>query len=77
MYYISIISRELERVVDGLICFDPKDQKFLDEITKPIEILQDILHEPSKLEQELAMKFARCVSCIKIPKFYIRYIFYA
>ncbi|MEK6875822.1 MAG: hypothetical protein AABX63_00305 [Nanoarchaeota archaeon] len=67
LYYISIISRELERVVDRLICFDPKDQKFLDEITKPIEILQDVLHEPSKLDQELAMKFARCVSNIKTP----------
>ena len=67
LYYISIISRELERVVDRLICFDPKDQKFLDEITKPIEILQDILHEPSKLDQELAIKFARCVSHINTP----------
>ena len=67
LYYISIISKELERVVDGLICFDSKDQKFLDEITKPIDILQDILHEPLKIDQELAMKFARCVSHIKIP----------
>ena len=54
-------------MVDRLICFDPKDQKFLDEITKPIEILQDILHEPSKLDQELAIKFARCVSHINTP----------
>src|SRR3989338_2376934 len=67
LYYISIISKELERVVDGLICFDSKYQKFLDEITKPIDILQDILHEPLKIDQELAMKFARCVSHIKIP----------
>ena len=67
LYYISTLSRELERVVDTLICFDSKDQKFLDDITKPIEILQDVLHDPSKLDQELAMKFARCVSHIKIP----------
>ena len=67
LYYISIISKELERVVDTLICFDSKDQKFLDDITKPIEILQDVLHDPSKLDQELAMKFARCVSNIKTP----------
>jgi len=67
LYYISTLSRELERIVDTLICFDSKDQKFLDEITKPIEILQDVLQEPSELDQDLAMKFARCVSNIKIP----------
>lgn len=65
LYYISQISRELERLVDRLIVLDKGNSKFLNEITKPLEILQDILQDTSKLDQKYAMEFAKSVTAIK------------
>ena len=65
LYYISLISKELERMVDRLICLDKTNKKFLDEISKPIEILQNILQEPSQLNQNHAIEFAKSISSIK------------
>ena len=65
LYYISLISKELERMVDRIICLDKNDKKFLEEITKPIEILQNISQDTTKLSQAQAMEFAKEVSLIK------------
>ena len=65
LYYISLISKELERMVDRLICLSQIDKKFLDDIAKPIEILQNILQEPSQLDQSHAIEFAKKVLSIK------------
>ncbi len=67
LYYISLISKELERMVDRLICLDAGSKKFLDEITVSIEILQNIVNDTSKLDQKQAMDFAKSVSSIKKP----------
>ena len=65
LYYISLISKELERMVDRLICLDNSNQKFLDVITKPIEMLQGILQNPDALDQDSAIQFAKA-ALIKI-----------
>lgn len=65
LYYISLISKELERMVDRIICLDKNDKKFLEEIAKPIEILQNISQDTTKLTQAQAMEFAKEVSLLK------------
>lgn len=67
LYYISLISKELERLVDRLIKLGEGNKDFLDKIAKPIEILQNILHDASKIDQKHAMDFAKSVSYIKKP----------
>jgi phosphate uptake regulator len=67
LYYISLISKELEEMVDRLIRLDQSDKKFFDEITKPIDILQDILHDTSKLDQKYAIDFLKAVLSLKKP----------
>ena len=61
LYYISLISKELERMVDRLICLDNSSQKFLDGVAKPVEMLQEILQNPDALDQDKAIDFAKAV----------------
>src|SRR3989338_6501948 len=65
LYYISLISKELERLVDHLIRLDRKELRFLGEIARPIELLMGIIEHPSSLNLESAMGFAKAVSRIK------------
>lgn len=65
LYYISLISKELESMVDYLIYLDKNDKEFLNEIAKPIDILQNILQDTSKLDQKHAMELAKAVSSLK------------
>lgn len=65
LYYISLISKELERTVDHLIQLDKGNQKYLDSILKPMELLQEIIEHSDKLDQEQAMGFAKAVVGIK------------
>jgi phosphate uptake regulator len=65
LYYISLISKELERLVDGLINLDKKDTKFLSELEKPIELLGSIVEDPSSMSLDSALGFAKAVSRIK------------
>jgi|TARA_Y100000310_G_scaffold207441_1_gene207967 antitoxin component of MazEF toxin-antitoxin module len=67
LYYISLISKELEGMVDSLIFLGESDKKFLDEVSEPIEILQNILQDILKLDQKHAMQFAKVVASIKKP----------
>jgi antitoxin component of MazEF toxin-antitoxin module len=65
LYYISLISKELERLVDGLINLEKKDVKFISEIEKPIELLGSIVDHEETLTLETALGFAKMVSRIK------------
>ena len=65
LYYISLISKELERMVDRLIRLGEGNMKFLDEIIKPIEILHYIMQDISNLDQKYAMEFAKAISSIR------------
>ncbi len=61
LYYISLIAKELERMVDRLITLEGVSKKLLDDIIKPMEMLQEILQNPAVLDQDQAMDFARFV----------------
>ena len=52
-------------MVDRLIMLGQDNSKFLDEITKPIEFLQNILQDTANLDQKLAMEFTKSVIMIK------------
>jgi phosphate uptake regulator len=67
LYYISLISKELERMVDRLIRLDGSNRHFFDEIANPMKILRSIVDDTSKLDQKQAMEFAKLVSSIKKP----------
>lgn len=45
---------------------DNRHRKFLDEISRPIEILQEILQDSSKLEQKQAVDFAKSILSLKV-----------
>ena len=61
LYYISLIAKELERMVDRLITLEAPNKKLLDDLIKPIEMLQEILQDPASLSQDQALDFARFV----------------
>lgn len=65
LYYTSLISKQLETMVDNLIRLDHNDKTFFDEISKPVEILQNSLQDISKIDQKCAMEFAKSISSIK------------
>lgn len=65
LYYISLISKELERLVDHLINLEKKDVKFISEIEKPIELLGSIVDHVETLTLENALGLAKTVSKIK------------
>jgi phosphate uptake regulator len=65
LYYISLISKELERSVDHLIQLNQSNKKFLDNITKPIGLLQEIIESPQSLDQKHAIQFSKSVIGIK------------
>ncbi|MDP6648352.1 MAG: hypothetical protein QGH34_03090 [Candidatus Woesearchaeota archaeon] len=65
LYYISLISKELERIVDRLICLEDGNKNFLDAFGNTTELLQNIFQDTSKLDQKQAMEFARSVSKLK------------
>ena len=65
MELVKDFPKELERMVDRLIRLGEGNKKFLNEIAKPIDILQNILQDTSKLDQKHAMEFAKAVSLIK------------
>jgi len=65
LYYIALISKELERLVDHLISFEKKHPKFLDSLLEPIGQLQLILENPLSLDIKKAFSFAKIVSLLK------------
>jgi len=65
LYYISLISKELERMVDHLIQIDESNKKFLAEIMKPINLLQAILQDISNLDLKQSIAFTKAVLLMK------------
>lgn len=65
LYYTSLISKQLETMVDNLIRLDNNDKAFFECISKPVEILQTSLQDISKIDQKCAMEFAKSVVSLK------------
>jgi len=62
LYYISLISKDLERMVDHLICLNPEEKEFLHWLHLVVDQLQAILENPQSLNQKSALNFMKTVS---------------
>ena len=65
LYYISLISKDLERMVDHLIQVSSKEAEFLNSIYEVIDQLQDIIENTNNLNHKIALQFIKKVSKIK------------
>jgi len=59
LYYISLISKDLERMVDHLICVSNKESDFLQELYETIGQLQAIIDNTSHLNHKTALNFVK------------------
>ncbi|MBI3027641.1 hypothetical protein HYY70_06030 [Candidatus Woesearchaeota archaeon] len=65
LYYISLISKDLERMVDHLIRISNKESEFLTTLHEVITQLQYIIDNTVNLNHKVALQFAKKVSKIK------------
>ena len=70
LYYISLISKDLERMVDHLICVSSRESEFLDIIYAVIEQLQDIIENTNSLNHKIALQFIKKI--VKIKSFEVK-----
>jgi phosphate uptake regulator len=68
LHYISILSKDIERMVDHIIQLDQKEKVFLEEIYKVIQILKNILDNTSELDEIKAIFLTKNVLKIKKEK---------
>ena len=65
LYYISLISKDLERMVDHLILVSSKDTEFLDSIYGIVDQLQSLIENTASLNHKTALQFIKKISKIK------------
>ncbi|MBI2557762.1 hypothetical protein HYW20_00415 [Candidatus Woesearchaeota archaeon] len=65
LYYISLISKDLERTVDHLICVSNKETEFLGMVYDVIESLQLIIENTNSLNHKTALQFIKKTAKIK------------
>ncbi|MFO8015771.1 MAG: PhoU domain-containing protein [Candidatus Woesearchaeota archaeon] len=72
LHYISLIAKDLERMVDHLILVDRKDKAFIESITELMSSLKDVIEvalDPEKsLDYNYVIKFARKIFRMKEDK---------
>src|SRR3989338_5170169 len=65
LYYISLIAKDLERMVDHLIQVSSRETEFLNSIYDVVDQLQNIIENTSSLNHKTALQFIKKVSKIK------------
>ncbi len=65
LYYISLISKDLERMVDHLICVSSRESDFLSLVYDVIEQLQNIIENTISLNHKTALQFIKKTAKIK------------
>jgi len=65
LYYISLISKDLERMVDHLILVNSKETEFLDSIYGVVDQLQSLIDNTATLNHKTALQFIKKISKIK------------
>lgn len=68
LYYISLLSKDLERMVDHIIKLDQKEKAFLDEVYDVISLLKKILDSEDGVEYKSVIIFIKSVLKIQEPK---------
>ncbi|MBI2658227.1 hypothetical protein HYX08_06060 [Candidatus Woesearchaeota archaeon] len=64
LYYISLISKDLERMVDHLICVSSKESEFLTIVHDIIDQLHNIMENTPSLNCKTALQFVKKVTKI-------------
>ncbi len=70
LYYISLISKDLERLTDQLIRVDHKESEFLDLVYGAVDQLQSIIENSSAISHKAAIQFIKKVG--KISPFEVK-----
>jgi phosphate uptake regulator len=80
LYYVSLITRDLERVIDHLILFDEKEKQFIEQVSEVIQKLKEIidpidLQKQESFDHKIALEFVNTIKKIKKvaktdPKYY-------
>ncbi len=65
LYYISLISKDLERMVDHLIHISNRESEFLDRVYEVINHLEYILENTNSLNHKTALQFIKKANSIK------------
>lgn len=68
LYYITLIAKDLERMVDHLIKLPKKETTFFNSILDVIDNLQHIIEKPEKLDYKGAIELAKKVQRINEPE---------
>ena len=67
LYYISLLSQNLEKMVDSIILVDKKEVLFLRKILKIINNIKDLLEETDKLDYNMVIELEKSISHIATP----------
>lgn len=65
LYYISLISKELERIVDHMICISSKEHEFLNLLHDVMDNLHNIIENIGSLNHKTALQFIKNTGKIK------------
>ncbi len=68
LYYIALLSQDLERMVDNLIFVEQKEINFLKKILKIVDNIKQLLEELDKLNFSMAIELGKNISLLKTPE---------
>jgi len=68
LYYITLISKDLERMVDHLIKLPKNEMAFFNTILEVMDYLQNIVENPNKFDYKNAIELVKKVQKIKKPE---------
>lgn len=67
LYYIALLSQDLERMVDSLVFVAQKEIGFLKKVLKIIENIKNLLEELDKLNFSKVIEFEKNISLLRTP----------
>ena len=68
LYYIALLSQDLERMFDNLIFVEQKEINFLKKILKIVDNIKQLLEELDKLNFSMAIELGKNISLLKTPE---------
>lgn len=68
LYYIALLSQDLERMVDSLIFVEKKETSFLRKVLKIIDNIKNLLEELDKLDFSKVIELEKNISLLRVPE---------
>lgn len=68
LYYIALLSQDLERMVDSLIFVEKKETSFLRKVLKIIDNIKNLLEELDKLDFSKVIELEKNISVLRTPE---------